>query len=147
MTRILVVDDNAADRQRMRRELARVARDCGLDVAVSEAASGDDAILVLQTDPPDLVLTDLSMPGFATGYVVQRAAERAGVRCEVMSGLPPLAPAYRDTRSKDDLSWVRGVVAPPVRMPVAVAASDRVTMHGGGLVLGLLVIALLSAWV
>ncbi len=110
MTRVLVVDDNHLDRTRLRHELARVSAEVGVDLDVDEVASGAEAIARLQRDPPDVILTDLTMPGFATGYVIERVARARGIHVEVMSGLPPLAPAYVRARSKDDLGWVRDVV-------------------------------------
>lgn len=153
-TRVLVVDDCAADRTRLRRELARVARESGVDVQVSEAASGAEALAQIAADPPDLVLTDLSMPGFANGYIVQRAAQARGVRVEIMSGLPPLAPAYASARSKDTLEWVREVVVHAGDKPAAAPARpvgplQRDLMRHGGVTIALVVAlaALVSGWV
>jgi CheY-like chemotaxis protein len=55
--RILVVDDEQISRE----GVAEVLADEGYDVAV--AADGHEAITVLASFQPDLVLTDLQMPG------------------------------------------------------------------------------------
>ena len=55
--RILVVDDEQLSRE----DVAEVLADEGYEVAV--AADGHEALTVLASFQPDLVLTDLQMPG------------------------------------------------------------------------------------
>lgn len=55
--RILVVDDDAVTRE----ALAEVLQDEGYEVAL--AADGLEAVAMLSTYQPDMVLTDLQMPG------------------------------------------------------------------------------------
>ena len=57
--RVLVVDDEAPARRRLVRMLARIA-----DVqVVGEARDGDEALAMIGTLAPDLVLLDIQMPG------------------------------------------------------------------------------------
>jgi PAS domain S-box-containing protein len=71
--RVLVVDDNADMRDYIRRILES-------DYRVVEAADGTQALAMLRSDPPDLVLTDVMMPnldGFGL-IAALRADEVAG---------------------------------------------------------------------
>ncbi len=54
---ILVVDDSAVDRQLIGSLLER-----DLDWLVEFADSGEDALQVMQTATPDVVITDINMP-------------------------------------------------------------------------------------
>jgi CheY-like chemotaxis protein len=56
MATILVVDDSGVDRVRAEKLLAKEA------FTVLSAASGRQALEILQREPPDLVLTDIQMP-------------------------------------------------------------------------------------
>ena len=58
MTKILVVDDATTDRA-----LARGLLTKSIDCAIVEAVDGNDALAKVQQHQPDLVLTDLEMPG------------------------------------------------------------------------------------
>jgi len=62
---VLVVDDGAANRQLVEAYLA------GLDCDVRLAEDGPSALARLETEPPDLVLLDVQMPGM-DGYEVCR---------------------------------------------------------------------------
>ena len=55
---ILIVDDEETIREVVRRYLERDG------FQVTEAADGYQALDVIQTDPPDLVVLDLMLPGF-----------------------------------------------------------------------------------
>jgi len=70
--RILVADDHALTRE----TVAKMLRDEGYDVAL--ATDGQEALVLLSTYHPDLVLTDLSMPRLS------------GI--EVLTGVKRLAP-------------------------------------------------------
>jgi two-component system chemotaxis response regulator CheY len=57
--RILIVDDSRAMRMMVRRVLGQI----GLrDATFEEAENGRQALEAIQTDPPDLVLSDWNMP-------------------------------------------------------------------------------------
>ena len=64
--RVLVVDDNLANRELIEACLA------GVDCEVSMADSGAVALELVRTNPPDLVLLDVQMPGM-DGHEVCRA--------------------------------------------------------------------------
>jgi two-component system chemotaxis response regulator CheY len=56
---VLVVDDSAA----IRKILQRVLRQTGMAIrTIYEAEDGQEALAVLKTQRPDLVLTDINMP-------------------------------------------------------------------------------------
>ena len=57
--KILLVDDEALARQRLRRLLGKLRP----DATVLEAASGDDALALLTRQEPSLLLLDIRMPG------------------------------------------------------------------------------------
>src|SRR5438309_9112693 len=65
MAVVLVVDDGAANRQLVEAYLA------GLDCEVRLAEDGESALEQIRTEPPDLVLLDVQMPGM-DGYEVCR---------------------------------------------------------------------------
>ncbi|MER7274235.1 SpoIIE family protein phosphatase [Dactylosporangium sp. NPDC000244] len=68
-SRVLVVDDNADMRDYIRRIL-------GADYQVLEAGDGVQALQLVRADPPDLVLTDVMMPGLDGFGLIE--AVRAG---------------------------------------------------------------------
>lgn len=75
--RVLVADDDEVTRE----ALGEVLREEGYDVAL--AADGLQAVALLPTFRPDVVLTDLSMPGLGGVGVVARVRE-----------LTPLVPVF-----------------------------------------------------
>src|SRR5258708_10011083 len=72
MSVVLVVDDGSADRQLAQACLA------GLDCDIRLATDGPSALQQIKTEPPDLVLLDVQMPGL-DGYEVCRRI-KAGPR-------------------------------------------------------------------
>src|SRR5665648_706358 len=57
MTRILVVDDKKDDRYMLETLLE------GSGYEVITAGNGDEALLLARIEPPDLIVTDIMMPG------------------------------------------------------------------------------------
>lgn len=78
--RVLVVDDDAGMLRLLTRMLPTIARGCDVRVA----SRGDEALAILRTDPPDVVLLDLLMPGL-NGYGVIEA-----MRAEPGLAHPPI---------------------------------------------------------
>ncbi len=66
---ILIVDDEKNTRDGLERALRREYR-------VATAESGDTALELMAEDPPDILLTDLRMPGMDGLTLVQRALAR-----------------------------------------------------------------------
>lgn len=66
MTTVLVVDDEPQLRRTLRSSLA------GRGYDVTLAASGEEALVAAATEPPDLVLLDLGLPGIDGIEVVRR---------------------------------------------------------------------------
>lgn len=64
-SRILVIDDNEDNRRIVRDSLASAGYE------LIEAATGEDGIAAAETARPDLVLTDIQLPG-VDGYEVAR---------------------------------------------------------------------------
>ncbi len=56
-TRILVVEDNLDNRRILVYRLRRIG-----DFDIIEASNGQEALVVVQTEPPDLIFMDLKMP-------------------------------------------------------------------------------------
>ena len=91
MNRILIVDDEA----NIRRMLGALLRAEGFDV--SEAASGNAALLAIEEAPPDAMLLDLMMPPGSDGLAtLEKIRERdASTPVIMMSGKAQLADAVR----------------------------------------------------
>lgn len=84
--RILLVEDEPSLRRVARRALERDGH------VVMEAGSGEEALAMLtgDTELPDLVLTDLMMPGITGGMLLRRLRREGGIaRGIVMSGYSP----------------------------------------------------------
>ena len=71
MAKILVVDDRASNRDILTTLLGYRGH------RVSEATNGTDALDKVHTDPPDLIITDLLMPGM-DGFEFVRNLHRTG---------------------------------------------------------------------
>lgn len=70
MMKILIVDDNDVDRELARRCLADID-----ELEIGLASGGEEALAALERDLPDVVLTDLRMPGMNGLELVERLAE------------------------------------------------------------------------
>jgi response regulator RpfG family c-di-GMP phosphodiesterase len=62
MNEVLIVDDEVGCRQLLRRLIERT------DVAVAEAVSAEQALLIASTQPPHIALCDVNMPGGRDGF-------------------------------------------------------------------------------
>ena len=91
MNRILIVDDEA----NIRRMLGALLRSEGFEV--SEAGSGNAALLAMEESPPDAVLIDVMMPPGPDGIAtLEKMRERdASTPVIMMSGKAHLADAVR----------------------------------------------------
>jgi len=69
--RILVVDDEPPARERLRRLLSGIE---GIEL-ISEAESGVQAVEMIETEKPDLVLLDIQMPGLDGFGVIEALAD------------------------------------------------------------------------
>src|SRR5258705_5256751 len=67
MKRVLVVDDHAIVRSGIRRLLSERP-----DIAVSEAASGEEAMSAVLDAPVDLIVLDLNLPGLGGLELLRR---------------------------------------------------------------------------
>lgn len=79
-TRVLVVDDSDEAREAARRALDRAG------FVVTEASDGDQALKAVASDPPDLVLLDLGMPGMGGLEVLAEVRRTSELPVIVLSG-------------------------------------------------------------
>lgn len=70
MMKILIVDDNDVDRELARRCLAEIG-----DLEIRQASGGEEALEIAARELPDVVLTDLRMPGITGLELVERLAD------------------------------------------------------------------------
>ncbi len=68
--RILVVDDSPA----MRHYVSRTLEMTGIGMNIEQAANGVEAIEKARTEPPNLIITDLNMPGMTGDELIEQAA-------------------------------------------------------------------------
>lgn len=73
MIRVLVVDDSRV----MRQIVIRTLRQAGYDWDVREAANGAEGLAAVQSDEPDVVLSDWNMPEM-TGIEFLKSLRAAG---------------------------------------------------------------------
>jgi DNA-binding response OmpR family regulator len=79
-TRVLVVDDSCEAREAARRALERAG------FAVDEANDGDEALKLVISNPPDLLLLDLGMPGMGGLEVLSEIRRTSELPVIVLSG-------------------------------------------------------------
>ena len=79
MTCVLVVDDEP----QIRRTLATNLRARGFEVVL--ASSGEEALLLAATQPPDVVILDLGLPGIDGITVIERLRTQSNVPVIVLS--------------------------------------------------------------
>lgn len=97
--RILIVDDDASNTA----PLAELLRDEGYDVAV--ASDGLDALAMLDSFAPDVLLTDLRMPGLGGAALIDRARRAApGLPVVIMTAYG--ASASRIARARGPMDFV-----------------------------------------
>lgn len=79
--RVLLVDDHAVVRSGLRRLLAILP-----DMAISEAATGRDALALVRSEQPSLVMLDLNLPGLGGLELLRRILmEHPAARVVVLS--------------------------------------------------------------
>jgi two-component system response regulator AtoC len=117
--RILIVDDDETVRLSYRRSLADTPWD------VSAAQNGDEALRAMQTNPSDVVLLDLRMPG-ADGLSVLGTIKRKWPDSEVVviTGYPSLDSAITAVRL-GAANYAVKPVGPEEVVDLATAAMNR----------------------
>lgn len=87
MATILVVDDNDLVREALALLLARSG------YGVLEAADGEEALLLIKTNVPDLVVTDILMPEMAGFEMIEEVRKVApDLKIIAMTGGTPIGP-------------------------------------------------------
>lgn len=123
--RIVIVDDEAPARQRMRDLLADCARELALEVT-GEAASGRAALELLAREPADVVLLDVRMPEMdgievarhlrglehPPAVVFATAYDAYAIRAFEVHALDYLLKPIRLARLKEALARARAAVPP-----------------------------------
>lgn len=122
--RVLVVDDVSSMRFMCKRFFLR----CGLDVEVAEAASGEEALALLEAKPFDCILSDHRM-GAVTGLDVLAFAlehQPAAIRCMMTGFADPALAEEASRRAK-----VHVFIEKPMEMGDlwALLQSDLVERH------------------
>ncbi len=106
--RIMVVDDDASVRSTLSRVLQRFGH------KVAEASGGEEALGLLEGDPPDVILIDLRMPVMSGRTlfhsIVSRWPELRN-RIAVMSG---------DPEAEDQATWIETEQVPVIPKPFEV---------------------------
>jgi two-component system LytT family response regulator len=74
--RILIVDDEALARQRVARYTRQLKQEAGLEFLIEEAASGVEAVEMIQSFRPDIIFLDVEMPGLDGFEVLRQFPER-----------------------------------------------------------------------
>ena len=122
-SRVLIVDDDTDLRETLARLLGRFGHTCLL------AASGSEAIGLMQTGSPDLVVTDLHMRGM-DGMAVARQARQARPPIPVV-----LMTAYpmADTKRAEDSPTFH--LAKPFANADMIAVVER-ALHGSRVAAG-----------
>jgi DNA-binding NtrC family response regulator len=122
MLRLLLVEDDAA----VRRSLAEMLRDEGLDV--HEAASGEAALGELSAVAPDVVMTDVRMPGMDGIALLRTLRERAAdIDVIVMTAFDDMETVVGAMREGAFDFLVKPLRLADVRAVLARAADDRRT--------------------
>jgi len=86
MARVLVIDDDEMQRTLIKRMLTSVG------LKVDEAADGEEGLRIFTQNPPDLVLTDINMPGVDGHEVISAIrAHQGDVPIIAISGGGPSA--------------------------------------------------------
>jgi len=124
--RVLVVDDEPDARALLR----RVLEDC--DAIVSAAPSVERAMAVLQTERPDVLISDIGMPG-EDGYSLIRRVRR--LSSDAGGSIPAIAlTAYASSedRVQSVLAGFQHHLAKPVEPAELVAMVASLVPRGGG---------------
>lgn len=87
---VLIVEDDSEMRSLLRDEL------WGEGYVLKEARDGDEAVRVARESPPDLILSDLKMPGGGVEYVIR--LKRAAPGCPLV-----LMTAFGDAKLQADV--------------------------------------------
>ena len=118
MSRILVVDDEPAQRSLLRRILERAGHE------VSDACDGAAALQAVRESPPDLVVTDIMMPVMGGAELIWR------LRCEPATAGIPILAASGDSRLAEGAD---AVVPKPYSWRHLAEVADALLRDGGGL--------------
>lgn len=98
-TKILVVDDESSLRTLLRAVISSEA-----DFEISEAVDGDDCIVQIQTNKPDLVVLDVMMPGQSGFEVCEKIKQNPEFKDIIVLILTAKG-------QKSDQEWARSVGA------------------------------------
>lgn len=144
--RVLVVDDEALARQRLADQLAALEP----GIVVGEAADGRTALARLSSEPWDVVLLDVQMPGLdglglaallrnrpgAPALVFVTAHAEHALRAFELDAVDYLTKPVRRERLQQALEkarrWLARALAPPGAQAAGGAVSDALVIHERG---------------
>jgi CheY-like chemotaxis protein len=122
-----LVDDNAAAREQIARFLER------LDIAVDRAASGAQALEQIGAHPPDLLVSDIGVPGMDGLELIRRVRALPAGRGGAMPAIALTAFARSEERTRSLQAGFQLHVAKPVEEAELVAAVASLARLGPGL--------------
>jgi len=119
--RVLIVEDEADSRD----ILAAVLREWGADVTTS--ASAPDALVVLDSRPPDVLVSDIGMPGMDGYELIRELRERDAAHGGRVPAIALTAYADQDSRSQVFSAGFEEHMAKPADPQALLAAVARLT--------------------
>jgi len=118
MKKILLVDDSTTMLMSMEGVLKRH------DYEVHTAICGDDALRTLQTMTPDLMITDLNMPGMNGIELIKEVKKLAGMRFKPVLMLT--TESHQEKRQEAKASGATGWLVKPVKPDELLAVVKQV---------------------
>jgi DNA-binding NarL/FixJ family response regulator/tetratricopeptide (TPR) repeat protein len=130
---ILIVDDDAASRLAVEQLFATQPRLRELNARVVKAIDGNRALAVVQSERPDLVITELSIPGmdgFAFCREVRKVSPSARVPILIVSGVPMDANLVAEMTKELAATFLPKPVQPDLLADAIVAAVSGTGVRG-----------------
>ncbi|HVB87312.1 MAG TPA: response regulator [Candidatus Dormibacteraeota bacterium] len=121
MPKILVVEDNETSREMLARRLDRKG------FAVVTAADGEQGYALAQSEPPDLILMDISLPGMDGWQVIELLKAEAATREVPLIILT--AHALVNDRARADEIGCKDYFSKPVDFKQLLGTIDRLLME------------------
>lgn len=121
--RVLVVDDDDDGRDLLK----RILRENGAEV--ESAASGEDALVLLERDPPDVLISDIGMPGLDGYALMRRVRALSRERGGCVPAVALTAFARNDDRRQAVEAGYQAHLAKPVEVSELVTLITQLAPH------------------